>query len=224
MSFKLHAKYCIGFLQYTVSTYIHANEQKETKTYKYLRNFQGQILISFSSLNSKSVGGKKVCDVLSLPRHSHSQSDTYRDESEVHLRHALRGRHLQLDLELVGGEVEGGRDLAPLQVDREQQLAALARAVRALVRQEVQVLAHEVEALVRLQPETFGSAKRLNELPADVLMSREGTICHVLKADILKCHYTAFRAKGSGDKTNPRLTPPRAAERAGKNICTDEKY
>ena len=170
------------------------------------------------------MGGKKVCDVLSLPRHSHSQSDTYRDESEVHLRHALRGRHLQLDLELVGGEVEGGRDLAPLQVDREQQLAALARAVRALVRQEIQVLAHEVEALVRLQPETFGSAKRLNELPADVLMSREGTICHVLKADILKCHYTAFRAKGSGDKTNPRLTPPRAAERAGKNICTDEKY
>ena len=222
MSLQNAWKYCIGFLQYTVSTDIHANEQKETKTYKYLRNFQGQILISFSSLNSKSVGGKKVCDVLSLPRHR--QSDTYRDESEVHLRHALRGRHLQLDLELVGGEVEGGRDLAPLQVDREQQLAALARAVRALVRQEIQVLAHEVEALVRLQPETFGSAKRLNELPADVLMSREGTICHVLKADILKCHYTAFRAKGSGDKTNPRLTPPRAAERAGKNICTDEKY
>ena len=101
-------------IQYT-DTDIHANEQKETKTYKNLRNFQGQILISFSSLNSKSVGGKKVCDVLSLPRHR--QSDTYRDESEVHLRHALRGRHLQLDLELVGGEVEGRGDLAALQVD-----------------------------------------------------------------------------------------------------------
>ena len=90
-----------------------------------------------------------MCDVLSLPRHR--QSDTYRDESEVHLRHALRGRHLQLDLELVGGEVEGRGDLAALQVDREQEVTGLPGTVGVLVSQQVEVLTHEIQTLVRLQ-------------------------------------------------------------------------
>ena len=85
-----------------------------------------------------------------------NSSDPYRVKLQKHFRHSLRGWNLQLDLELVGGEVEGRGDLAALQVDREQEVTGLPGTVGVLVSQQVEVLTHEIQTLVRLQGKPLG--------------------------------------------------------------------
>ena len=85
-----------------------------------------------------------------------NSSDPYRVELQEHFRHSLRGWNLQLDLKLIGGEVEGRGDLAALQVDREQEVTGLPGTVGVLVSQQVEVLTHEIQTLVRLQGKPLG--------------------------------------------------------------------
>ena len=75
---------------------------------------------------------------------------TYRNKSQEHFGHSLRGRHLQFDFELVSCQVESGGHFAAFQMDREQKFPIFTGRVRALVRQKVKILAHKIKPLVRL--------------------------------------------------------------------------
>ena len=85
---------------------------------------------------------------------------TYRVELEEHLRHSLGRGDLQLHLKLVGGQIESRGHLAPLQLHREEKLAALTGTVRVLVSQQVKVLTDEIQPLVRFQSEPLGPGKK----------------------------------------------------------------
>ena len=84
---------------------------------------------------------------------------TYRVELEEHLCHPFGGGNLQLQLEAVGGEVEGGCHFAAFQMDGKEEVAAAPGRLRALVRQQIEVLADKVEPLIRLEGKPFGSEK-----------------------------------------------------------------
>ena len=85
---------------------------------------------------------------------------TYRVKLQEHLCHSLGRGDLQLHLELVGGEVEGRRHLAALQLHREEELPALTGAVSVLVSQQVEVLTDKVQPLVRFQSKPLGPGKK----------------------------------------------------------------